>query len=78
MEKIFKLGPSPHIRSGETVNNIMRDVIFALIPSIIAAIYFFRIKALMVITVSIIAAVITEALCQKIMKKEEGLFQKHN
>ena len=68
MDKIFKLGPSPHIRSGETVNNIMRDVIFALIPSLIAAIYFFGVKALMVITVSIIAAVITEGICQKMMK----------
>lgn len=70
MDKIFKLGPSPHIRSGETVNNIMRDVIFALIPSLIAAIYFFGVKALMVITVSIIAAVITEGVCQKMMKME--------
>lgn len=74
MDKIFKLGPSPHIRSGETVNNIMRDVIFALIPSLIAAIYFFGVKALMVITVSIIAAVITEGICQKMMKSEIEIF----
>jgi len=70
MDKIFKLGPSPHIRSGESVNSIMRDVIIAMIPAIIAAIYFFRVKGAMVIVVSVVAAVLTEALCQKAMKSE--------
>ena len=74
MDKIFKLGPSPHIRSGETVDKIMRDVIIALIPALIAAIYFFGVKALMVTIVSIVAAVITEGVCQKIMKSEIAIF----
>ena len=64
MEKKYSLGPSPHIRTEEKVNRIMRDVIIALIPAAIAGIYFFGVRALSVIAVSVLTAVITEAVCQ--------------
>lgn len=70
MEKKYSLGPSPHIRTEEKVNRIMRDVIIALIPVAIAGIYFFGVRALSVIAVSVLTAVITEAVCQKIMNKK--------
>ena len=33
---------SPHIRTNESVNRIMLDVIIALVPAILGSIYFFR------------------------------------
>ena len=70
MEKKYSLGPSPHLRTKEKVNVIMRDVIIALIPAAAAGIYFFGVRALSVMAVSILTAVITEALCQKIMNQK--------
>jgi Na+-translocating ferredoxin:NAD+ oxidoreductase subunit D len=70
MEKKYNIGPSPHIRTEERVNTIMRDVIIALLPAMAAGIYFFGIKAAYITSVSVITAVITEAICQKIMNKK--------
>lgn len=55
----------PHIKTAETVNDVMRDVIIALMPALIAAIYFFKMKALLVVSISVISALISEAVCQE-------------
>ncbi|OGO76651.1 MAG: electron transporter RnfD [Clostridiales bacterium GWB2_37_7] len=60
---------SPHIRSKESVNSIMYNVIIALLPATVAAIYFFRLRAFLLIAVSIIAAIAAEAIILKIRKK---------
>lgn len=60
---------SPHIRSEETVQRIMLDVVIALVPAIIGSIYYFGFNAFKLILVSIISAVVSEAICQKAMKK---------
>ncbi|NLJ40553.1 MAG: RnfABCDGE type electron transport complex subunit D [Clostridiales bacterium] len=59
----------PHIRSKETVSRIMLDVILALVPAAIASVIIFGWRSLLVIGVSVLSAVISEALIQKIMKK---------
>ena len=63
------LSSSPHFHSGLTVTAAMRDVILALIPAIIAAIYYFRTDAIIVIVSCTVSAVFFEALAQKIMGK---------
>lgn len=60
---------SPHIRSKESINSIMYNVIIALLPATAAAIYFFRLRAFLLIAVSIIAAIATEVIIMKIRKK---------
>ena len=60
---------SPHIRSEETVQRIMLDVVIALMPAIIGSIYYFGFNAFKLILVSIISAVVSEAICQKAMKR---------
>jgi len=60
---------SPHIRSEETTQRIMLDVIIALVPALIASVYFFGIHALLLELVSIITAIVSEYICQKIMKR---------
>lgn len=63
------LSSSPHIRAKEDVSMIMRDVLIALLPATIAAIYYFRTGAIINILVGILGAVLTEYVIQKIMKK---------
>ena len=60
---------SPHIRSEETVQRIMLDVVIALMPAMIGSIYYFGFNAFKLILVSIISAVVSEAICQKAMKR---------
>lgn len=61
---------SPHIRSKETVNRIMLDVIIALMPALIFSVINFGIKALILVVVSVVSAVVFEFLAQKMFKKE--------
>jgi electron transport complex protein RnfD len=60
---------SPHIRSEETVQRIMLDVIIALLPATAASVYFFGMRALAITLVSVAAAVAAEAAIQKIRNK---------
>lgn len=61
---------APHVRSNDTTQKIMRDVIIALIPAIIGSIYFFRMKAAMLLVVCIASCVLSELCFQKLMHKE--------
>lgn len=63
------IASSPHIRSSESVQSVMRDVLIALAPAAIASIYFFRTGAIINIISSIVGAVLAEYLMQKILKK---------
>ncbi len=68
MENNFIVSSSPHIRSGETIQSIMLNVILALLPATAYGVYVFGFKALIVVLVSIATAVATEAIFQKIRK----------
>ncbi|MGL4508882.1 MAG: RnfABCDGE type electron transport complex subunit D [Cetobacterium sp.] len=74
MAKILKMGPSPHIRTKETVDDVMYDVIIALLPALLAACYFFGIRAIVVTAVSILSCMVTEFVCQKLMKQDVQVF----
>ena len=74
MAKILKMGPSPHIRTKETVDDVMYDVIIALLPALLAASYFFGIRAIVVTAVSILSCMVTEFICQKLMKQDIQIF----
>lgn len=69
MEKLYKMGSSPHIRTKETIERVMYDVVIALLPALLVSIYFFGARALTVTLVSVLAAMASEAGCQKLMKK---------
>lgn len=70
METKLIASSSPHIRSSESINKIMRDVVIALLPATLAGIYFFRFDAVKVIFLAILSAVVTEAVIQKVRKQE--------
>lgn len=66
----YILSSSPHVRSAETTGRIMRDVLIALLPATVLGVVFFGLSALWVVLLSTAAAVATEALLQKLMKKK--------
>jgi len=60
---------SPHIRSDETTQKLMLDVIIALTPALAASIFYFGFNSLVLLVASVISAVVTEYLCQRAMNK---------
>lgn len=74
MTKLFKMGPSPHIRTKETVEDVMYDVIIALVPALLMAIYIFGLRALTVTAVAVLSCMGTEWIFQKTMKQDISIF----
>ena len=66
----YIMSPSPHVRSSESTARIMRDVIIALLPATAFGVYIFGLNALWVVLSSVAAAMLTEALLQKLMNKK--------
>lgn len=62
----------PHIKDKITKNRIMLYVIIALLPATGAAIYFFKTRALFIILLSVITALITDFILQKVTKNNIG------
>ncbi len=60
---------SPHVRTNESVKVIMMDVLIALMPALIWAVYIFGINALLITVVSVLSAVICETAVEAFMKK---------
>lgn len=72
MENVTKpliLSCSPHFHSVYTTNRAMLEVTLACLPAAIAGIYFFGLRALMVIAASVIGACAAEWISIKIMKR---------
>jgi len=67
VEKQLYLSSSPHLHSGETTGQVMRAVIYSLLPACGVAVYSFGFPALLVLVICIAGCLATEAACQKIM-----------
>ncbi len=68
MESSLYLSSSPHIRSEQTTEQVMRAVIYALLPACAVSIYFFGLSALLLLVITTLGCVATEKLCQKLMR----------
>lgn len=62
LSKTLDIHTSPHITSGMGVNVIMRNVVWALLPVSVFAVYCFGFSVLLLLTVSVISCVLTEHL----------------
>nr|WP_300089968.1 RnfABCDGE type electron transport complex subunit D [Sedimentibacter sp.] len=58
---------SPHIRSDETTQKLMLDVIIALTPALAASVFYFGLNSIVLLVASVLAAVVTEYLCERAM-----------
>ncbi len=63
------LSVSPHIRDRATTRSIMLDVVIALMPALVAAIWVFGARAALVVAVCVATCVVSEGLYEKLMKK---------
>lgn len=70
MDSKLIVSSSPHIRSKVTVSSLMRDVVIALLPATFYSIYLFRFNAVKAILLAVVAAIVTEAIIQKIRNKK--------
>lgn len=70
----LEVSNSPHIRDRATVTAIMRDVLLALLPAVIASGIFFGLRAILLILVSVASCMLFEYLSRRIMKRENTLF----
>ena len=73
MEHKFIVSSSPHIHRKETVSSIMLDVIIALFPAVAFGIFYFGIRAALVLATAIISSVLAECIYQKLMKKPQTI-----
>lgn len=69
MRSLYNVSSSPHARSRLTTDRVMYQVVLALLPAALFGIYCYGISAFWVIAVSVLTAVATEAVFDRIVKK---------
>ncbi len=67
-ERMTIVAPAPHNKGKKSVPKIMYTVIAALMPAVIASLFFFGKHAMITILVAVFSAMVAEYLCNKIMK----------
>ena len=73
MENKLIVSSSPHVRTNKDTSYIMKQVVIALLPATLAALFFFWLSALNVIFFCVTGSVGAEFLCQKISKQESTI-----
>lgn len=72
MSQPFIVSPSPHTKGKGSIESIMYGVVIALIPAMIASIYFFGIGAVKVTAIAVASSVLFEYLIQRFLLKGEN------
>lgn len=73
MENKLIVSSSPNVRTNKDTSYIMKQVVIALLPATLAALFFFRLSALNVIFFCVTGSVGAEFVCQKISKQESTI-----
>ena len=68
------ISSSPHIHNRNTTQAIMADVLIALAPALIGAVYFFGLRALALVLVSVSACFLFEKLWCKLRKQNDKTY----
>ncbi len=66
----LNVSPSPHLRAAQDTPSIMRDVIIALIPASLVGVYRFGYRALMVLALTTLVAVVSEWALNRLMRRD--------
>lgn len=69
MDNKLIVSSSPHINSPVKTKTLMLDVIIALVPAFIASIVLFGFRSIIIVAATVVAAVLAEYVCRKIMKR---------
>lgn len=74
MDKMtLTVSSSPHIRSKRTTQNIMADVVIALIPALLSGIIVFGLRALFITLLSVVSCISFEYIWCKLLKKQDSI-----
>ena len=68
MSDVYAVSAAPHIKQNISVSSVMWQVVLALTPALLVGIFFFGIQSFLLTLYGVIAAVVTEALIQKLRK----------
>lgn len=70
LKKTLDISTSPHIFKGRSTDQIMKNVVWALLPVVFFAVYSFGMNALLVIATATFGSVLTEHVLCKLSKKQ--------
>ncbi len=71
MAQLYHAESGAHIRTKQTTESLMRDVIIALLPVLAAGVYFYGLKSLVVVLLSVITSVLSEYVYNLLMKRTQ-------
>ena len=66
------VSPSPHIHAKTSTSVLMRDVVIALLPSVIVSVLYYGWAALALLAVSVVSCILVEYLITRFMFKAPG------
>ncbi|MDP2984893.1 MAG: RnfABCDGE type electron transport complex subunit D [Candidatus Latescibacter sp.] len=69
MARMFDVSATPHLRDRTDIPQIMYSVVAALMPALFGAVYFFGVRALWIISLSVLTCVAAEGIIQKLLGK---------
>lgn len=64
--------PAPHVRTTDSTASVMVDVLIALSPAVVAATYFFGLKAFILSVVGMISAELIEFFIMRVLRKDKN------
>lgn len=67
---VLLVSPSPHVRAKDTTTRIMLDVIIALMPALVASVFIFGWRVLLVVATCVATCVVSEWGFEKICKRD--------
>ena len=70
LKRTLDISSSPHISRGVSTEQIMKNVVWALLPVVLFSVYSFGLNALLVIATATLASVLTEHLLCNLSKKD--------
>ncbi|WP_319467221.1 RnfABCDGE type electron transport complex subunit D [uncultured Pseudodesulfovibrio sp.] len=73
IEPILTVSVPPHVHCGRTIKGYMAETLLALLPAATMAVLIFGIEALRVMALSCAVAVLSEALCNKVFKRDQSV-----
>jgi electron transport complex protein RnfD len=68
---MLTISPSPHDHGSESVSKLMYGVIIALLPALLASVYFFGIGSVIITFTALVSCVVFEWLIQRFLMKEK-------
>lgn len=73
MSDLYMVSTSPHVRSNDTVQRTMLDVLIALTPAALFSVYYFGLTAALTIATCIFSSMLAEWLYQRIVKQKQTI-----